>query len=97
MLQAFRHRRLTWKNRLLTNANRMTHAEIHFKAYQAVTVLEHRAKLAAQEHRERIKRLRGLMHAISVQQARDGLNMLDDSPSLAPELSQLIADPTKGL
>jgi hypothetical protein len=75
----------------------MTHAEIHFKAYQSITVLEHRAKLAAQEHRERIKRLRGLMHAIATQQLRDGLNMLDDSPSLAPELSQLIADPTHGL
>jgi hypothetical protein len=75
----------------------MTHAEIHFRAYQATIVLEQRAKLAAQEHRERIKRLRGIMHAISVQQARDGLNMLDDSPSLAPELTQLIADPTRGL
>lgn len=75
----------------------MTHAEIHFRAYQAVGVLEQRAKLAAQEHRERIKRLRGLMHAISLQQARDGLDMLAESPSLHPELTQLIADPTHGL
>jgi hypothetical protein len=75
----------------------MTHAEIHFRAYQSISVLEGRAKLAAQEHRERIKRLRGLMHAIATQQARDGLDMLSDSPSLHPELERLVADPTHGL
>jgi hypothetical protein len=53
--------------------------------------------LAAQEHRERIKKLRGLMHAIAVSQARDGINMLDDSPSLSPELAQLLAEPMYGL
>jgi hypothetical protein len=75
----------------------MTHAEIHFQAYKSITVLEGRAKLAAQEHRERIKKLRGLMHAIAVSQARDGINMLDDSPSLSPELAQLLAEPLYGL
>jgi hypothetical protein len=75
----------------------MTHAEIHFKAYQSITVLEHRAKLAAQEHRERIKKLRTLMHRIAVSQVRDGINLFDDSPSVSPELEQLLADPVHGL
>lgn len=75
----------------------MTHAEIHFQAYKSITVLEGRAKLAAQEHRERIKKLRDLMHRIAVSQARDGINLFDDSPSVSPELAQLLADPMHGL
>jgi hypothetical protein len=75
----------------------MTHAEIHIRAFDAIQVLEHRAKLAAQEHRERIKRLRGLMHAIAVQRMKGEIDMMVDATSLAPELERLLDDPTAGL
>jgi hypothetical protein len=75
----------------------MTHAEIHIKAYDAVFVLENRSKLARQEYRERIKRLRALMHAIAVQRSREEINILVESPSLHPELQRLLDDPTHSL
>jgi len=75
----------------------MTHAEIHIKAYDAIAVIEGRSKLARQEYRERVKRLRALMHAISLQRARGEITMLIESPSLHPDLERLIEDPTHGL
>jgi hypothetical protein len=75
----------------------MTHAEIHIKAYDAVAVLESRSKIARQEYRERIKRLRALMHAIAVQRSREEINILVESPSLHPELQRLLDDPTHSL
>jgi hypothetical protein len=75
----------------------MTHAEIHLLAYRGIQTLEQRAKMAAQEHRERIKRLRGLMQAIAVESVRDGLDVFAESPTLAPELTALLHDPTRGL
>lgn len=75
----------------------MTHAEIHLRSYRSIQALEQRAKAAAQEHRERIKRLRSLMNAIALEQVRDDLDIMAESPSLAPELQRLVDDPTHGL
>jgi hypothetical protein len=75
----------------------MTHAEIHIKAFDAINVLELRCKVEMQEYRERVKRLRGLMHGISVQRNKGEIDMLHESASLHPDLERLLIDPTHGL
>jgi hypothetical protein len=74
-----------------------THADIHIQAYDAVIVLENRSKLIRQEYRERIKRLRSLMHSLAIQRTRGEITMATDSPSLHPDLERLLDDPTHGL
>lgn len=75
----------------------MTHAEIHLLAYRSIQVLEKRCQLAAQEHRERIKRLRSVMQAISIESQREQIDVFGESTTLAPDLHRLLHDPTHGL
>jgi hypothetical protein len=75
----------------------MTHAEIHLLAYRSIQTLEKRAQLVAQEHRERIKRLRSVMQSIAIESQRDELNVMAEAPTLAPDLHRILHDPTHGL
>ena len=75
----------------------MKNAMIYIRADDSIAVLERRAKLAAQEHRERIKRLRSLKQALTIQCMKDEIDMMGDATSLAPELERLLDDPTAGL
>ena len=76
----------------------MTNAEIHVKAYQCIATLQSRSFRIAQEHRERIKALRGLSESIEQQGAAGQLNLVSgDSVTLSPDLERLLGDPTHGL
>jgi hypothetical protein len=74
----------------------ITPGDMHMKIHGSIEILQSRATAVAQEHRERIKRLREI--AIHLQhQSMAGQLPLDIGPSIAPDVMELITNPTHGL
>ena len=73
-------------------------AEIHLMAFRARETLQARIKSLTREHRDRMRKLNGLMQQIGATDY-DGVQGLEGmaSVSCSPELEQLVIDPTHGL
>ena len=75
----------------------MTPGDLHIKISHSVKTLQTRATAVAQEHRERIKRMKDVQDKIEHDAITGQLDFGDITPSIAPEVMELIANPTHGL
>lgn len=77
----------------------MTNAEMHLKAGRGIATLSQRMKFMAQEHRERIKRLKKLQEELQLAEVKNPgqSELIAVATSVEPELVELVNDPLAGL
>jgi hypothetical protein len=75
----------------------MTPGDLHIKISHSVKTLQTRATAVAQEHRERIKRLKDVQDKIEHDSISGQLGFGDITMGIAPEIMALIDNPTYGL
>jgi hypothetical protein len=77
----------------------MSNAEMHLKAGHGIATLSQRIKFLAQEHRERIKRLRKLQEELQMAEAKRATqpDLVPVAASVAPEVRDLVMNPLHGL
>jgi hypothetical protein len=77
----------------------MSNAEMHLKAGHGIATLSQRIKFLAQEHRERIKRLKKLQEELQMAEAKRATqpDLVPVAASVAPEVEALVMNPLRGL